>query len=123
MKSQAQKVLSTHGIRLNHDQFNLLTKLSESPALSQVDLAKKTLRDPASITRSLDLLETKRFLKRKTIEGNRRQYEVALTKKGKAYLEKYAHVIEDFQKQKGSRFSKKEMGLLIEMLKRLSREQ
>jgi DNA-binding MarR family transcriptional regulator len=118
-KSEAQKALNQRGVGLNYDQFSLLLNLSESAATSQAELARKTLRDPASITRSLDLLEVKKLLKRKAIKDNRRQYEVVLTKKGKAFVDKYADAVLQFQKEKARCFSKQELVVFIDFLERL----
>src|SRR5687768_6069159 len=61
------------------EQWVLLKIIHENEGLSQTVLAEKSHRDPASITRTLDLLEKKRLILRQPIPENRRQYNLKLT--------------------------------------------
>jgi MarR family transcriptional regulator for hemolysin len=85
-KQYSQRQLDERGVNITVDQWVLLRIIQESQQLSQRELAVKSKRDPASITRSLDLLEKKGLVAREGVEGNRRQYEVVLTEGGKAFV-------------------------------------
>lgn len=92
-KQYSQRQLDANGIDITVDQWVLLKIIQESETLSQRELATKSGRDPASITRTLDLLQRKGLVLRQQIEGNRRQYEVVLTVGGAAFVEKHLPLI------------------------------
>ena len=60
------------------EQWVILKIVHESEALTQKELANKSFRDPASITRTMDLLEKKGLLQRDALPNNRRAYTIAL---------------------------------------------
>ena len=84
-KRYTQKSLDKKKLGITVDQWVLLKIIEGSDGLSQRELANKAIRDRASITRTLDLLEKKGLLKREAIEGNRRQYSIKLTPIGKSF--------------------------------------
>ena len=74
------------GIELTPDQWIVLKKLSETEVVSQRELADATSKDPAALTRLLDLLEKKRLIERAS--ADRRTFKVLLTKEGLALVNK-----------------------------------
>ena len=74
------------GIELTPDQWIVLKKLSETEVVSQRELADATSKDPAALTRLLDLLEKKRLIARAS--ADRRTFKVLLTKEGSALVNK-----------------------------------
>jgi DNA-binding MarR family transcriptional regulator len=85
-KQCSQREFDRLGLGITVEQWVVLKVISEAPAISQKELADKSFRDPASITRTLDLLEKKELLLRQRIEQNRRMYQLLLTEKGKAFI-------------------------------------
>ena len=86
---KAQKKATNHlfrqlGIQLTPDQWIILKKLSEEDGVSQRELADATSKDPAALTRLLDLLEKRNFIKRATF--NRRTSKVLLTNEGRSLV-------------------------------------
>jgi DNA-binding MarR family transcriptional regulator len=64
----------------------LLKRLFESPGILQKDLANTTYKDPASVTRTLDLMENKGLVKRKMSPEDRRGFEIYLTSSGEGMV-------------------------------------
>ena len=68
------------GLDITSDQWIILKRLSEIESQTQKELADAVSKDPASITRSLDILEKDGLIER--ISADRRSFKVMLTKKG-----------------------------------------
>ena len=60
-------MLSSQEIELTIDQWILIKEINESKELSQIQLAKLTGKDPASIKRMLDILEKEDYILKKKI--------------------------------------------------------
>jgi len=74
------------GIKLTPDQWIILKSLHEAAHQTQRQLAEAVSKDPASITRSLDLLEKEQLIERKQLD--RRTFTVLLTNEGNALVER-----------------------------------
>ena len=74
------------GVKLTPDQWIILKSLHESSHQTQRQLAEAVSKDPASITRTLDLLEKEEVIERKKVD--RRTFTVVLTNKGKELVER-----------------------------------
>ena len=85
-KIYSQKEFDRLGIAITVEQWILLKIISESSDLTQKELAVKSSRDPASITRTLDLLEKKEYTRRKEVVESRRSYAIELTNEGKKFV-------------------------------------
>ncbi|TGK33288.1 MarR family transcriptional regulator [Leptospira gomenensis] len=82
------KLMSDHGEDITVEQWLLLNQLSTLGVASQTDLVDKTFKDRPNITRLLDGLEKKDLVAREDDSEDRRKFNVILTKKGKALLER-----------------------------------
>ncbi len=118
-KQFSQHEFDKHDLGITVDQWILLKIIHEHENLSQRDLAKYSTRDPASITRTLDLLENKELIARLAIPNNRRQYEIKLTKHGKKFVQKNLPMIKKHRAASIKGFTKKELKSLKEMLVRI----
>lgn len=118
-KQYSQKEFDRLGLGITVDQWVLLKIIENHEPLSQKELAVQSLRDPASITRTLDLLEKKNFLRREAIPGNRRQYNISLTKVGNDFVNTNMDMVNKHRLQSTAGFSKKELTQLKEMLIRI----
>ncbi len=118
-KQHSQRTLDELGINITIEQWILLKIIEESKELSQKELAVKSLRDPASITRTLDILVKKGFVLRQEIVNNRRKYQIVLTTSGKKFVEKNLPVIEEQRALSTKGFSKEELETLSNFLKRI----
>ncbi|MEL7226573.1 MAG: MarR family transcriptional regulator [Cyanobacteria bacterium J06576_12] len=75
------------GLTITSDQWVILKRISERESLNQREVAAVTGKDPASITRTLDLLAKKNWVERQDVPGDRRAYQVVLTAEGQELVE------------------------------------
>lgn len=101
------------------DQWVLLKIIEENGPLSQRELAALSVRDPASITRTLDLMEKKSWINRESIPGNRRQYNIQLSEDGKKFVKTNMKMIKKHRLKSTNGFNKEELELLKNMLKKI----
>ena len=120
-KSYSQKEFDLSGMEITIDQWLLLKIIAESNEISQKELADKSLRDPASITRTLDLLTKKDYVLRQPILNNKRQYNLTLTKKGNEFVEEHKEKVAQHKKKSVKGFSKDELMMLNALLKRIQK--
>ena len=96
-KIYSQRELDRLGVDITIEQWILLKIIDENYPISQKELAIKSLRDPASITRTLDLLQKKGYIERQTIPENRRQYNIILTSQGSKFIQEHLPIINSTQ--------------------------
>lgn len=118
-KQYSQREMEKLGIDITIEQWVLLKIISESEVLSQRELALKSSRDPASITRTLDILQKKEFIKREPILNNRRTYNISLTNEGERFVQDNLAFIVAQRKRSVKGFTNEELKLLSNMLKRI----
>jgi MarR family transcriptional regulator, transcriptional regulator for hemolysin len=120
-KQHSQREFDHLKIGITVEQWVLLKIIQESSELSQSELAEKSHRDPASITRSLDLLEKKRLIKREQIADNRRQHQIELTKEGSYFILQHMPMIENLRSKGLKGFTKSEVEQLKSLLLRIQK--
>lgn len=92
-RQHTQRVFDQNGISITKDQFVLMKTIHDFEPISQVDLAAKALKETASITRMLDLLEKQDMTKRVSIEGDRRRYNIELSEKGRVFMTQHLDML------------------------------
>ena len=85
--------------------------------LTQRELAHESYRDPASITRTLDLLEKKGLILREAVEENKRSYHISLTKSGTSFIDKNMELIYNLRQKSTDGLNAEELKELSRMLK------
>lgn len=120
-KLYSQREFDRLGMGITVEQWVLLKIIEENDGLTQKELADKSLRDPASITRTLDLLNKKGFVERRPVKDNRRQYSVCLKKEGKSFIEKYMLVINSHRAKSIEGFSEQELEVLMQLLGKIQK--
>lgn len=103
------------------EQWIVLKIIHENDNISQKDLAVKSLRDPASITRTLDILQKKNLINREAIPNNRRQYSIVLTPEGADFVKNNFHVIADHRRKSTEGFSENEMETFMRLLLKIQK--
>lgn len=74
---------------LTEAQFNVLFALRyKTRAITQVELGRRLVVTRATVTSVLDKLESKGYVERRDVPGNRRSYHVELTEAGRELMEK-----------------------------------
>lgn len=120
-KIYSQREFDRLGMNITVEQWIIIKIIEENPEISQKELADKSLRDPASITRTLDLLQKRNLIDRLAIPGNRRQYNLVLTAEGKELIHNYLPIIEEHRKRSTAGLSKKEINKLSEILLKIQK--
>ena len=118
MKAQRKatgRMFKELGIKLTPDQWIILKSLNEQSHQTQRQLAEAVSKDPASITRTLDLLQNEQLIERKQVD--RRTFTVLLTKKGKALVERVIPKAVSYRKKGIEGISDKEMKTFEMVLK------
>ena len=118
-KQYSQRELDRRELGITVDQWVLLKIIEESAPLSQKELGMRSKRDPASITRTLDLLEKKGLIERASMENNRRQYNILLTPAGADFVSANMGLITGLRERSVEGFSNQELEQLHSMLKRI----
>lgn len=118
-KQHTQRDFDRLNLGITVEQWVILKIISESPLISQKELAEKSFRDPASITRTLDLLEKKDLLRRESNSTNRRVYMIALTKNGEQFIAKNMKLVQSHRDQSTKGISTKELNQLSETLAKI----
>ena len=81
-KNYTRQVFKEKGIDLTIDQWLVIKKVSERPGIVQKEIAENTFKDPAAVTRILDILVREKMVERRASSADRRVYEIFLSKKG-----------------------------------------
>lgn len=118
-RKYSQKEFDERALGITVDQWVLLKIVEQNNGISQRELADLSMRDAASITRSLDLLEKMLLISRNPIEGNRRQYSILLEKKGQRFINENMQMVENHRAQLVSGFSKEEVKELKKLLSKM----
>ena len=85
-KKASNQLFKDLGLKITSDQWIILKRLSERPGLTQRELAHSISKDPASVTRILDLLEKEQLVARAV--ADRRSFTIHLTSSGELLVKK-----------------------------------
>jgi len=118
-KQYSQREFDRLGLPITVEQWIILKIVAENEDLSQKELARKSYRDPASITRTIDLLEKKQFLMRKAISNNRRTYHIGLTTLGKQFVEENMPIISQHRQLSIKGLSQEDLTALSSLLSKI----
>ena len=99
MRRYKNAALKKEGIEISSDHWVMLKRISEREMINQRELAERTFRDPASVTRSLDSLEREGLVQRVDTEHDRRAYNLILTTEGKALVNKITPIAMEIRAQ------------------------
>ena len=118
-KQYSQREFDALKLDLTVEQWVLIMIVSENPNLTQRELADKSRRDPASITRTLDLLEKKGRIMRNVDPLNRRTYIISMTEAGKGFIKTNANLIAQHREQSVANFTEEDLAKFSGYLQRI----
>lgn len=101
------------------DQKLILQYINAYPELNQKEIAELVFKDKASLTRMIDIMVNKKFIKRSINIADRRRYKVEITSIGKKILKTLEPVIIKNRKQAFSGISKEELTQLEKTLNKI----
>jgi DNA-binding MarR family transcriptional regulator len=104
---------------MTHAQLGIFLKLLHGCAKTAADLARDLVTDTGSMTRMLDRLEEKDFIKRTRSSEDRRLVQVELTPKGKQLADQMTQVLIDAMNHHLRGFSVKEVEQFKDFLRRM----
>ncbi len=82
MKLSFSRVLADNEADITVDQWVIMNILHDENAISQYQIAQRSYKDAPTVTRILDLLEQKGYIRRKPAKTDRRKFEIHLTENG-----------------------------------------
>lgn len=91
----AQKRINEQGLDITIDQWLILKSLDANKNLPQNQLAELTFKDVASVTRIIDLLVKKEYLKRSMHADDRRRFELEITEKGQEIIKAVSLIVNE----------------------------
>ena len=119
MRSYAQRQLDLLQTGITVDQWVLLKIIEERKQISQVELAQVALKDTASVTRILDLLQKKGLTQRIDDEYDRRKYMISLTTEGIEFVARNLPIINRLRGQIVQGLSEEEIRSLKQVLAKI----
>ncbi len=89
----AQRNISRAVSDITIDQWLVMAMLEDNPGISQQELAISLFKDFASITRIIELLVKKGFLRRSEHDSDRRKYTMLITVEGRKIINKLKPIV------------------------------
>lgn len=104
---------------LTQKMVSVLWLISEHPHIAQADIGRELQMDRATTMAIVNRLEARNLLVRGASTLDRRRQTLTLTEIGQGALIEARHAIAEHEQWLKSRFTKKEVTLLIELLRRI----
>ncbi|MFA7467298.1 MAG: MarR family transcriptional regulator [Desulfotomaculaceae bacterium] len=102
------------------EQWMIMNRLFEESGISQKELAERTLKDQAALTRTLDRMEKKGLIKRQISPHDRRSFLVYLTDAGMALRNQIVPIAVECIEEAVKGFTEAEVKTLETLLTRLT---
>ncbi len=116
----AQRNLREQSLDITIDQWLLLKTIHDEPGLSQKEMAQRVFKDYASITRMIELLVKRGYLKRSFHRADRRRFKLALTDEGKTIYKQLIPVISSNRKIALEGFTDPQIETLYHLLSKMT---
>lgn len=104
---------------LTHLQFSILMNIYKNNVSTQKELLKYTYGDEAGVTRLIDRLEAKKYLKRVPCKQDKRKKQLELTTEGKVLAEKITSCAVQVNKILTQNLEQDEAKELLRLLKKI----
>ncbi len=118
-KHYSQSELTRLNLGITIEQWIVLKIISENENFTQKELAIKSYRDPAAITRTIVILEKKGFISRKKVANNARAHCVSLTSKGISFVAENMKIINKHRELSTKGISQTELETLSSVLSKI----
>ena len=96
INSQTLALFRERKFPVSKEQWSVLERISKEEGSNQKDIAKDTFKDPAALTRMLDLLAEKGFVQREASKNDRRTFDVHLTVEGSRLVNRMSLTLDNF---------------------------
>ncbi len=108
------------GSELTIGQPKVLEYLAEHDGANQKDIATDCYIEPASLTSTLNGMESKGLVERRRLNGNRKNYYVFLTEKGREKYKLVEQAFVDMENETFACFTDEEKDVFMNLFKKLS---
>jgi len=119
LRFRLQKLLDANEPKFTPEQAFLLYKLYMNDGQSQRQLADKILNDYPNITRLIDKLEKKGYVRREVDENDRRMFKVYMSEEGKSRFKTSVPLIIHEREKLLENVSSEEQKIVKDVLKRI----
>lgn len=116
VKEHTLKEFREHKFPVTKDQWVILKRVADEDGSNQKEIANSTFKDPAALTRILDILTKKGFVRRQASSEDRRTFEIFLTVDGKRLVNKMTPVVQQIREKALQGVSVKEEGMMRNIL-------
>lgn len=106
--------------KVSYDQWLIIQQVQNKQGISQIEIAKNTGKDRASISRIIKNLQQKNILTKTSNESNKRANKVYLTPNGLELFDRIITVYRDIYKRQFDGIYEQELNLLKEILVRIN---
>ena len=119
IKNKTLAVFRENNLPVSKEQWLILERIAADQGTNQKGIAKDTFKDPAALTRMLDLLVEKGFVQRKASKSDRRTFDIYLTVEGKRLVNKIAPILDAFNSSIEKNVTKEDEKYLLLLLHKL----
>ncbi|MFT3849016.1 MAG: MarR family transcriptional regulator [Propionivibrio sp.] len=119
MIKHLEQALADQELGLNFTQYRVLKMLSGVPHLSASELARRLEHDAGALTRLLDKMQERGFLRRHSCPDDRRSVEISLTDAGRMLARPLRAISEQLTALAFSDLNDDEITTLMALLKRV----
>lgn len=120
-KKYIQSCLIKHSIDITFDQWLVLDVIVNNKDIKQTEIAEKTSKDTASVTRIIELLNKKGLVARQIDPNNRRKLILGVSNHGEKEYVKAGEVIAELTNKALSGLKEKRMKKIRKMFKDISK--
>ena len=120
LKRELNEEFKQEGIEVMAEQWALLLRLQEQPDMNQLELARATSRDNASVTRSLAVLEKKQLIQRRQADQDRRDKYLALTPAGQELVPRMVLCAQRVLEKASTGMTAKEISTLNQLIQKMT---
>jgi DNA-binding MarR family transcriptional regulator len=105
---------------ITSEQWSVLLRLAKQDGITQKELSLRTFKDPTNVTRILDQLERKGWIRRVQNNEDRRSFLAYVTEQGRLLNEQLLPVETEFAQQIGASLSDEEIDLFRKTLAQIN---
>ncbi|GIP61072.1 MarR family transcriptional regulator [Paenibacillus sp. FSL W8-0186] len=109
-----------HEFGITSEQWGVLQTLTEEEGITQAELSRRTEKDPTNVTRILDQLERKEFIRRGANKEDRRSYLIHVTESGRSLSEKLLPIEAEFTQSYLKDLTVEELALLRQIFQKIN---
>lgn len=119
MKSRILGVFRENKFPVSKDQWLILERIAKNEGSNQKNIARDTFKDPAALTRILDILVDKNFVKRQASAEDRRTFDIHLTVEGNRLVNRMTPILDKVNSEIQNAISIDDKKLLQTILQKL----